>query len=95
MVHFIQQRHARLWYNREAMNKTTGTFDGTVIRSVCHGSQVVVRVPRILRTRYTKDFGPGFYCTVMRDQAVRWAVRFTERVIAALRFDAAEEVYDE
>jgi len=81
MVHFIQQRHARLWYNREAMNKTTGTFDGTVIRSVCHGSQVVVRVPRILRTRYTKDFGPGFFCT--------------ELALAALRFDAAEEVYDE
>lgn len=63
------------------MNETTGTFDGTVIRSVCHGSQVVVRVPRILRTRYTKDFGPGFFCT--------------ELALAALRFDAAEEVYDE
>ena len=81
MVHFIQQRHARLWYNREAMNKTTGTFDRTVIRSVCHGSQVVVRAPRILRSRYTKDFGPGFFCT--------------ERALATLRFDAAEEVYDE
>ena len=84
-----------MWYNIGAMNETTGTFDRTVIRSVCHGSQVVVRVPRILRTRYTKDFGPGFYCTVMRDQAVRWAVRFTGLALAALRFDAAEEVYDE
>ena len=60
----------KLWYNIGAMNETTGTFDGTAIRSVCHGGQVVVRAPRILRSRYTKDFGPGFYCTVMREQAL-------------------------
>ena len=50
-----------------------------VPRQICHGSRVVVEVPRILETRYTKDFGPGFYCTVLREQAVRWAVRFTGR----------------
>lgn len=48
-------------------------------RFVCHGSRVVVESPEILQTRYTKDFGPGFYCTVLREQAVRWAVRFTGR----------------
>ena len=49
------------------------------VRKVCHGSRVVVEQPRILQTRYTKDFGPGFYCTMLREQAVRWAVRFTGR----------------
>ena len=47
--------------------------------TIYHGSQVVVEIPRILATRYTKDFGSGFYCTLMREQAVRWAVRFTGR----------------
>lgn len=46
---------------------------------VCHGSSVVVDTPRIIRTKYTKDFGYGFYCTVLREQAVRWAVRFSGR----------------
>ena len=48
-------------------------------RVICHGSRVVVETPQILHTRYTKDFGPGFYCTLLRNQAVRWAVRFTGR----------------
>ena len=48
-------------------------------RAICHGSRVVVEAPKIFQTRYTKDFGPGFYCTVLREQAVRWAVRFTGR----------------
>lgn len=48
-------------------------------RSLCHGSSVIVEQPRIVRTKYTKDFGYGFYCTILREQAVRWAVRFTGR----------------
>ena len=50
-----------------------------VSRQICHGSSVVVEVPQVVSTRYAKDFGPGFYCTVLREQAVRWAVRFTGR----------------
>ena len=46
-------------------------------RDICHGSGVVVRDPVVLKTGYHKDFGFGFYCTVLREQAIRWAVRFT------------------
>jgi len=46
-------------------------------RDVCHGGVTAVRDPVILTFGFAKDFGPGFYCTVLRDQAVRWAVRFT------------------
>ena len=61
-------------------NKTDRpAFGGETTRHICHGSSVVVKKPQILHTRYTKDFGPGFYCTVLRDQAVRWAVRFSGR----------------
>ena len=66
----------QLCYNVRRMNDDKTSFAGDA-RSVCHGSRVTVRAPRILQTRYTKDFGPGFYCTVLREQAVRWAVRFT------------------
>lgn len=26
--------------------------------------------------RYTKDFGDGFYCTILKDQAERWAGKY-------------------
>lgn len=45
------------------------------LMTVFHGSGDVVEWPQILHGRYTKDFGPGFYCTVIREQAERWASR--------------------
>jgi len=45
-------------------------------RPLCHGSSVVVERPEIRATRFYKDFGSGFYCTELREQAVRWATRF-------------------
>ena len=35
---------------------------GTAPQTVFHGSRVVVETPRILPSRCTKDFGPGFSC---------------------------------
>lgn len=43
--------------------------------TVYHGSYTIVRDPRVIVGRNTKDFGPGFYCTVIREQAERWAKR--------------------
>ena len=45
-------------------------------RIIYHGSQQVVRQPEIRPTKYSKDFSVGFYCTVLKEQAMRWAVRF-------------------
>lgn len=42
-----------------------------------HGSKEVVKSPEIRIVRYNKDFYFGFYCTVMKEQAMRWAIRFT------------------
>lgn len=42
-----------------------------------HGSKKIVKNPEILILRYSKDFYFGFYCTLMRDQAKRWALRFS------------------
>ena len=46
-----------------------------------HGSRDVVKSPEIRILRYSKDFYFGFYCTLMREQAKRWAVRFSGKGI--------------
>ena len=40
-----------------------------------HGSGQIVEFPEIRKTRYTKDFSWGFYCTNNMQQAIRWANR--------------------
>ena len=42
-----------------------------------HGSKEIVKTPEIRITRYNKDFYFGFYCTLMSEQAKRWAIRYT------------------
>ena len=44
--------------------------------TVYHGGYMPVKEPEIRIGRNTKDFGPGFYCTVIREQAIRWARRY-------------------
>ncbi len=39
--------------------------------TVYHGSYTWIETPEIRVGRNTKDFGPGFYCTVMKEQAKR------------------------
>ena len=41
-----------------------------------HGSKVIVESPEIRIQKYHKDFYFGFYCTLLAEQAVRWATRF-------------------
>ena len=40
-----------------------------------HASKEIVEFPEIRKGRFTKDFSWGFYCTVLYQQAVRWANR--------------------
>lgn len=40
-----------------------------------HASKEIVEFPEIRKTKYTKDFSWGFYCTNNYEQAVRWANR--------------------
>ena len=46
-----------------------------IIMRVFHGSAVEVQVPEIRAGKFTKDFGEGFYCTKLKKQAKRWAIR--------------------
>ena len=65
-----------------------------------HGSNVEVKEPRILKPSHALDFGPGFYTTLNRDQAVDFAgkvvllynqlVFATEKALAFIRFIKSE-----
>ena len=45
------------------------------IMELYHGSGQKVEFPEIRKTKYTKDFSWGFYCTKSYEQAYRWAER--------------------
>lgn len=48
---------------------------------VYHGGYSEIRQPEIRKGRNTKDFGEGFYCTVIKEQAQRWARRYRTPVV--------------
>jgi len=43
--------------------------------TVYHGGYIEIPIPKIIVGPYTKDFGVGFYCTLIKEQAERWAKR--------------------
>lgn len=49
---------------------------------VFHGGYTEIRKPEIVKGLYTKDFGIGFYCTELKEQAIRWARRFDKPVVS-------------
>lgn len=49
--------------------------------TVYHGSYTAIMAPKIIKGKNTKDFGPGFYCAVIREQAERWAKRYDTLVV--------------
>ena len=50
--------------------------------TVYHGGYQAVEKPEIRKGRNTKDFGTGFYCTVIKEQAERWARRYDTKVVS-------------
>ena len=54
---------------------------------VYHGSPLVVESPEIRITRFNKDFSYGFYCTIMRTQAERWATRFGDGFVNIYEYE--------
>lgn len=64
--------------------------------TVYHGSYLPVKNPQIIKSRNTKDFGPGFYCTVIREQAERWARRYDTPVLSTytVRMDTSLKILE-
>ena len=50
--------------------------------TVYHGGYKPVKEPEIRVARNTKDFGNGFYCTIIKEQAQRWARRYDRKIVS-------------
>ena len=50
--------------------------------TIYHGGYQAVKKPEIRKGRNTKDFGTGFYCTIIKEQAERWTKRYDTRVVS-------------
>ena len=50
--------------------------------TVYHGGYQPVQLPEIRKGKYTKDFGDGFYCTIIKEQAQRWAKRYDVGIVS-------------
>ena len=50
--------------------------------TVYHGGYQPVEKPEIRKGRNTKNFGTGFYCTIIKEQAQRWARRYNTKVVS-------------
>ena len=50
--------------------------------TVYHGGYQPVENPEIRKSRNTKDFGMGFYCTIIKEQAQRWARRYSTKIVS-------------
>ena len=48
---------------------------------IYHGSYCRVEEPKLLDNKYTKDFGKGFYCTILKEQAIKWANKYDTKII--------------
>ena len=68
--------------NLADINETGSLID----MQIFHGSYCTIENPQIIKSLKTKDFGTGFYCTVIREQAERWAKRYDSRIVNCYKF---------
>ena len=48
---------------------------------VYHGSYCKVENPEIKQGKFSKDFGEGFYCTILEEQAIKWARKYDTPIV--------------
>jgi hypothetical protein len=53
---------------------------------IYHGGYVAIEVPKILKSKFPKDFGDGFYCTELDAQAIRWASRYETAIVSIYEY---------
>lgn len=59
---------------------------------IYHGSYTSVQTPEIIKGKFTKDFGEGFYCTELKRQAEKWARRYDTPVVSIYEYKSLEEL---
>lgn len=48
---------------------------------IYHGSYCQIEKPKIIKGKYIKDFGTGFYCAIIEGQAAKWARKYDTPVV--------------
>ena len=48
---------------------------------IYHASYCKIEQPKIIEGKYQKDFGTGFYCTILEEQAKKWAKKYSTPII--------------
>lgn len=51
--------------------------------TIYHGGYQPIEIPRIIEGEFAKDFGDGFYCTELKEQAIRWSKRYPTSVVSS------------
>ena len=59
---------------------------------IYHGSYCKVENPKILKDKYNKDFGNGFYCTILKDQAIKWANKYNTKIVNLYEYHENKEL---
>lgn len=59
---------------------------------IYHGSYTSVQTPEIIKGKFTKDFGEGFYFTELKRQAEKWARRYDTPVVSIYEYKPLEEL---
>lgn len=50
------------------------------------GTYLKIENPVISKGKYTKDFGDGFYCAILKEQAVKWAKKYDSPVLNSYEY---------
>jgi hypothetical protein len=53
---------------------------------IYHGGYREIKKPEIRISKNNKDFGRGFYCTVLQAQADKWARRFDTSIVSVYEY---------
>lgn len=54
---------------------------------IYHGSYCEVKNPKLKDGKYSKDFGTGFYCTILEEQAIKWAKKYETPIVNKYEYE--------
>lgn len=54
---------------------------------IYHGSYCEVKNQELKSGKYSKDFGTGFYCTILEDQAIKWAQKYETPIVNKYEYE--------
>ena len=54
---------------------------------IYHGSYCEVKNPELKSGKYSKDFGTGFYCTILENQAIKWAQKYETPIVNKYEYE--------